>query len=55
MLEYQPPALSLWGKYHPSFIVPDADAYQRDTVPGVRHPDALCLPLAGSTVPTFLF
>lgn len=30
MRQHQPPALILWGKYDPSFIVPGAQSYKRD-------------------------
>ncbi|WP_202900681.1 alpha/beta fold hydrolase [Sphingomonas phyllosphaerae] len=33
--EHQPKMLVLWGRYDPSFIVPGAQAYQRD-VPGAE-------------------
>lgn len=37
MLEHQPPALILWGKYDPSFIVPGAEAYLRDLPDAELH------------------
>ena len=33
--EHQPPLLVLWGRYDPSFLVAEAEAYRRD-VPGAE-------------------
>jgi pimeloyl-ACP methyl ester carboxylesterase len=35
--ERQPPALVLWGRYDPSFIVPGAEAYRRDLPDAELH------------------
>src|ERR1700678_1555721 len=35
--EHQPPLLVLWGRYDPSFLVAEAEAYRRD-VPGTEAP-----------------
>ncbi|ARU89959.1 alpha/beta fold hydrolase [Pseudomonas sp. M30-35] len=37
MREHQPPALILWGKYDPSFIVPGAKAFKRDLPDAELH------------------
>lgn len=37
MREHQPPALILWGKYDPSFIVPGAQAFKRDLPDAELH------------------
>jgi len=37
MRQYQPPALILWGKYDPSFIVPGAEAYKKDLPDAELH------------------
>lgn len=37
MRHHQPPALILWGKYDPSFIVPGAEAYRRDLPEAELH------------------
>ena len=37
MRRHQPPALILWGKYDPSFIVPGAEAYTRDLPQAKLH------------------
>ncbi|MBU3078826.1 alpha/beta fold hydrolase [Sphingomonas quercus] len=37
MRRYRPPALILWGKYDPSFIVPGAHAYLRDLPEAELH------------------
>ncbi len=37
MRQHQPPALVLWGKYDPSFIVPGAEAYRRDLPESELH------------------
>lgn len=37
MRRHQPPALILWGRYDPSFIVPGAEAYRRDLPEAELH------------------